>query len=364
MIDFDRDDDRLLLCLGIYAEYLVYKRNFSDNEACMSDGTKAQSLSSLSLLAQHAEAVYSRFSNDSVVCYLYGIVMLSSAEGADQAFGVDLLFASIKFCEHNWASWAELSSRSGVSKRVDTDFTQAQFYKFFKIEKYLKSNQPQKALSLLLKVQSSLPNWEYVLERVGIAHHNLRQFGDALNAFKTLASRNKFCVDSMDLYSNCLFLMEQQTELFELATFWLNTSPNRYETNVIAGNYFSLKSDHEKAALFFKRATAANPSDMNSWLLLGHELIELRNPSGALAAYQTAAKLPSAKWDVRSWYSMGQLFELMNQHAFAVYYHTKAVEIDSKDVRIWKALGNCFTKLNRSDEALKCHEKVRFLSIG
>ncbi len=362
MVDFNRDDDRLLMCLGVYAEYLVYKRNVDGQEERMSDSTKIRCSTSWSLLSKDAEAVYSRFSNDSIVCYLYGIVMLCSDRSEDQAFGVDLLFASIKFCEHNWASWAELSCRPGVSKRVESELAQSQFYKFFKIEKYIRSNQPQKAIVLLQKLQAAFPSWDYVTERIGVVHHNMRQFGDAIKAFQEMSSRNKFCIDSMDLYSNCLFLMDQQTELFELASFWLQTCPNRHETNVIAGNYYSLKSEHEKAALYFKRATTANPSDMNAWLLLGHELIELRNPSAALAAYQTAAKLPSAKWDVRPWYSVGQLFELINQHAFGVYYHTRAIEIDSKDVRIWKALGNCFTKLNRSDEALKCQEKVRLLS--
>jgi anaphase-promoting complex subunit 8 len=113
--------------------------------------------------------------------------------------------------------------------------------------------------------------------------------------------------------------------------------------------------------MYFKRATLASPNDMNAWLLLGHELIELRNPSAALAAYQSASVLPRAKWDVRPWYAIGQLFELINQYAFAVYYHSKAAEIDNKDTRIWRALGNCFLKLNRNDEALKCTEKLRIL---
>ena len=179
----------------------------------------------------------------------------------------------------------------------------------------------------------------------------------------------------MDIYSNCLFVKERASDLFQLANHvcphppvlsyppqWLEVNPNAPQTCVLVGNYYSLKSDHEKAALFFKRATVVDSTDINAWLLLGHELIELRNPSAALAAYQQATKCPSASMDVRPWYAMGQLFELINQFAFAIFYHNKAVQIDSNDSRMWKALANCYLKLNRADESEQCNLKLRLLS--
>jgi anaphase-promoting complex subunit 8 len=134
------------------------------------------------------------------------------------------------------------------------------------------------------------------------------------------------------------------------------------ETNVIVGNLFSLKGDHEKSALYFKRATIVDPQSINAWLLLGHELIELRNPSAAFAAYQHATICPGASRDMRPWYAMGQLFELINQMAFAVFYHNKAIQVNPKDPRVWKALSGCYLKLNRVDESNHCNLKVKGLS--
>ena len=128
------------------------------------------------------------------------------------------------------------------------------------------------------------------------------------------------------------------------------------------GNNYSLKGDHERAAMFFKRATTVDSKNVNAWLLLGHELIELRNPSAAFAAYQKAAQCPSASNDMRPWYAMGQLFELINQMAFAVFYHNKAIQIQPKDPRVWKALSGCYLKLNRVDESSFCNSKVQALS--
>lgn len=96
---------------------------------------------------------------------------------------------------------------------------------------------------------------------------------------------------------------------------------------------------------------------MNAWLLLGHELIELRNPSAAFAAYQEATK--RAPRDMRPWYAMGQMFELINQFAFAVFYLNKAAAVDAKDLRVWRALSNCYVKLNRLDESNACVLKIK-----
>ena len=105
-----------------------------------------------------------------------------------------------------------------------------------------------------------------------------------------------------------------------------------------------------------------DPQSINAWLLLGHELIELRNPSAAFAAYQQAAQCPAAGNDMRPWYAMGQMFELINQMSFAVFYHNKAVQIQPKDPRIWRALSGCYLKLNRLEESSFCNSKIKALS--
>ena len=139
----------------------------------------------------------------------------------------------------------------------------------------------------------------------------------------------------------------------------MNVNPNAAETCVITGNYFSLKSEHEKAAVLFKKATCVDPSNVHAWLLLGHELIELRNPSAALSVYQEAlSRSTDRDKDSRPWHAIGQLFELINQQAFAVFYYEKAAAIDSADSRIWKALASCYTKINRPEEANKCQSKL------
>jgi len=313
---------------------------------------------------ERAASVHSKFSNDSIVCYLYAILLghqnSSSAAGSNHI--QELLLTSIKLNQYNWAAWLELSSLE-VPAHVDDQLKLMELYRFYSIERSMREKSSLKnALATLVDLHKQYPDWTYISVQLGTVLHDVREFKQSASVFSDLCDRDKFSIAGMDVYSNCLYVNEQLSELSDLAHFWIEINPNACETNVMAGNYFSLKSDHEKAALFFKRSTVVDPTNTNAWLLLGHELIELRNPSAALAAYKSA--INSNPKDPRCWYSIGQLFELINQHAFAVYYHNKALELDPKDSRIVRALACCYEKLGRTDESVKCEKRINEMVRG
>lgn len=54
------------------------------------------------------------------------------------------------------------------------------------------------------------------------------------------------------------------------------------------GNYYSLRSQHEKAVLYFQRALKISPAYLCAWTLMGHEYMELKNTSAAIQAYRQA----------------------------------------------------------------------------
>jgi len=357
--------DRELCALVLLSELITFQKSKSlipqlNNSLMPSSKTVNKSVSNnplhssgaeyeLCLLEKKAAAIHSRFANDSIINYIYAIIVSATRE--EQDLVRDLLHKSIKQCQYNWSAWLELARIHNIPPQMEDQLKQYDFFHLYLIEKGQSTT--------IESLHKQYPKWEYLSRKLGSYYHDSRDFKNACEIFKTLRSTDPFCSEGMDLYSNCLYVQERQTELSELAHFWKGVNPNSCETNIICGNYFSLKMDHEKAAMFFKRATAIDPHNINGWLLLGHELIELRNPSAALAAYQSAAKI-SKKNDVRPWYAIGQLFELINQFAFAVYYHNKAVAIDGSDVRIWKALSDCYEKLGRSEEAKECQKRSTF----
>ena len=54
------------------------------------------------------------------------------------------------------------------------------------------------------------------------------------------------------------------------------------------GNYYSLRSQHEKAVLYFQRVLKLNPNYLSAWTLMGHEYMELKNTPAAIQAYRHA----------------------------------------------------------------------------
>ena len=54
------------------------------------------------------------------------------------------------------------------------------------------------------------------------------------------------------------------------------------------GNYYSLRSQHEKAALYFQRSIKLNPLYLSAWTLMGHEYMEMKNTNAAIQAYRQA----------------------------------------------------------------------------
>jgi len=57
---------------------------------------------------------------------------------------------------------------------------------------------------------------------------------------------------------------------------------------ISTGNYYSLRSQHEKAVLYFQRALKLNPNYLSAWTLMGHEYMELKQTSAAIRAYRQA----------------------------------------------------------------------------
>lgn len=51
--------------------------------------------------------------------------------------------------------------------------------------------------------------------------------------------------------------------------------------------------------------------------------------------------------DYRGWYGLGQAYELLNMHNYALHYYQRGAALRPYDVRMWQAMGMCYQDLNR-----------------
>ena len=110
------------------------------------------------------------------------------------------------------------------------------------------------------------------------------------------------------------------------------------------GNHYSLRAEHEKAVKYFRRATQLDRTYLSAWTLMGHEYVEMKNSHAAIEAYRRAVGKPESasfdksftsvargvdvnRKDYRAWYGLGQAYELLNMHHYALHYYQHATAL-------------------------------------
>ena len=286
--------------------------------------------------------------------YLYGMV-LKKLDLQDEAR--DVLAASVTAYPLNWGAWLDLASLCHSPQQAAEVAVPEHWMKaFFSAHMQLELQSNKQALAQYTALQTSFPKSQYIVSQMALASYNMRDFSEAQSAFETILAQDPYRLDNMDTYSNILYVKEQKTQLSFMAHNALRNEKYRPETCCIIGNYYSLKSQHEKAVLYFKRALQLNHHYLSAWTLMGHEFVEMRNTAAAIEAYRRALDINPR--DYRAWYGLGQTYEILQMHFYSLHYFRKATALRPYDARMWCAMGQCYECLDKHDEAVKCYKRA------
>ena len=182
------------------------------------------------------------------------------------------------------------------------------------------------------------------------------QFDEAQFGFEALLKHDPYRLDQVDTYSNILYVKESKRALSSLAHACVAIDKYRPETCCVIGNYYSLKAEHEKAVLYFRRALKLNQHFLSAWTLMGHEYVELKNTAAAVDAYRHAVDINPK--DYRAWYGLGQTYEILTMYFYALFYYRKATALRPYDARMWCAMAGCYKLLGRKPDAIKCYQRA------
>jgi anaphase-promoting complex subunit 8 len=188
-----------------------------------------------------------------------------------------------------------------------------------------------------------------------LAYHSKDLIG-AEQYFGYLLSLHPHRLESLDHYSNILYVLELRPKLAFLAHLCSSLDSFRPETCVVVGNYYSLLSQHEKAVQYFRRALTLDRSCLSAWTLMGHEYVELKNTHAAIESYRRAVEVN--RRDYRAWYGLGQTYEVLEMHAYALWYYKKAAGIRPWDGKMWMAVGSCLQKMGRNRDGIKALKRA------
>ncbi|KAJ3960172.1 Anaphase-promoting complex subunit 8 [Colletotrichum tropicale] len=262
--------------------------------------------------------------------YLYGMV-LAKEKNEDKA--MDFFIRSVHLYPMNWGCWLEMTS---LISRLDDQ-----------------SPELANSLDQLLNI---FPTSSFLLTCNALLSYHAKDLVAAEQHFSRLLSLHPHRLDSLDHYSNILYVMNMRPKLAFLAHLCSSIDKFRPESCVVVGNYYSLLSMHEKAVQYFRRALTLDRTCLSAWTLMGHEYVELKNTHAAIESYRRAVDVN--RRDYRAWYGLGQTYEMLEMHTYSLWYYKKAAGLRPWDGKMWMAVGSCLQKMGRDQDGIKALKRA------
>lgn len=288
--------------------------------------------------------------------YLYGIVL---KEKGSENLARSVLVESVNSYPWNWDAWSKLQSLCTTIDILNSLNLNNHWMKdFFLASAYQELRMHNESLAKYEYLQGTFSFSNYIQAQIAKAQYSLREFETVEAIFEELLRNDPYRVEDMDMYSNVLYAKECFSALSYLAHRVFMTDKYRPESCCIIGNYYSLKGQHEKSVLYFKRALKLDKNYLSAWTLMGHEFVEMKNTPAAVDAYRRAIDVNPC--DYRAWYGLGQAYEMMGMRFYALHYFKKSVFLQPNDSRLWIAMAQCYEtdQLHMLEEAIKCYQRA------
>ncbi|KAL6583875.1 anaphase-promoting complex component apc8 [Orobanche minor] len=293
---------------------------------------------------------------DPFCLYVYGVVL--KVKG-NENLARSLLVESLNSYPWNWSAWSELQTLCTTIETLNALNLHNHWMKdFFLASAYQELRMHNESLAKYEYLQGTFSFSNYIQAQIAKAQYNLREFEQVEVIFEELLRNDPYRVEDMDMYSNVLYAKECFSALSYLAHRVFLTDKYRPESCCIIGNYYSLKGQHEKSVMYFRRALKLNKNYLSAWTLMGHEYVEMKNTSAAIDAYRRAVDINPC--DYRAWYGLGQAYEMMQMFLYALHYFKKSVFLQPNDSRLWIAMAQCYEteQLHMLEEAIKCYNRA------
>lgn len=289
--------------------------------------------------------------------YLYGIVL---AKEKNETAAMDYFIRSVHQFPMNWGCWLEMTNLisrvehlNQISPHLPQHIMSYIFHLHTSLELYQQGPNLAHQLDELLNV---FPTSAFLLTCKALLAYHSKDLIGAEQYFGYLLSLHPHRLDSLDHYSNILYVLELRPKLAFLAHLCSSLDKFRPESCVVVGNYYSLLSQHEKSVQYFRRALTLDRSCLSAWTLMGHEYVELKNTHAAIESYRRAVEVN--RRDYRAWYGLGQTYEVLEMHAYALWYYKKAAGIRPWDGKMWMAVGSCLQKMGRNRDGIKALKRA------
>ncbi|XP_063933834.1 cell division cycle protein 23 homolog [Zophobas morio] len=338
--------------LSLYSSYLreteaPNTENFSFTRELPKQATRK---ADLSFLRRELKVLYDKNRLDPFELYLFGLVL---KEDKDHKAAVSVFVEALGIYPEFYDCWMELAAllADKLTKVELPNHWMRLFYEAALASERLKYEKSLRCCEIL---HDFFPVSSLLIAQKALCLYNMRLFEEALLVFAELRFKDPYRLDCIDRLSDIFYVKGDKVQLSYLAHDVARIDKYRPETCCVIGNFYSLRSNHDKAVLYFTRALLFKSSCFFAWTLMGHEYMELKFPSKAINCYLRA--LEANNKDFRAWYGLGQAFEILDMYDYALFYYRRACLLRPSDGRMWLALASSYELLGMFLEAIQCYE--------
>lgn len=221
---------------------------------------------------------------------------------------------------------------------------------------------PTKALRLLDRALTIVPNAADILADKGKVLADLGQHHDALPCFQQAVAINPQHWMALQNQGASLLSLQRPAEalnVFDRLLAVMRDYPPAFNNRALALRDLNR---YEEAIASYKQAIALNPQDVEVWTNLGDSFFKIKNYDEAMAAYDKALAI---KPDLaQAWLGRGTIFSELKRYGEAVEAFDKAIAFKPDLAEAWFGRGAVLSDHKRYDEALADYDKVLSLKPG
>ncbi|KAL8831251.1 MAG: hypothetical protein Q9191_000971 [Dirinaria sp. TL-2023a] len=354
------------LFLALYARYMSGEKRKNEESEMILGPADGGSIINKELvgLGRHLEGWFAdreakglSASNQGWLEYLYGLIL---AKGKTEDDAKKWLVNSVHRYPFNWGAWLELSELLDSAEDLQ-QITPQLPQNIMTLVFHLHASQTlyqstDSTYNQLRDLEAIFPASHFLkIQRALLLYHS-KDHEEAESLFSSLLHDDPHRLDSLSEYSNILYVMEARPKLAFVAQLATATDKFRPETCCVVGNYYALKSEHEKAVMYFRRALTLDRNFLAAWTLMGHEYVEMKNTHAAIESYRRAVDVN--RKDYRAWYGLGQTYEVLEMHLYALFYYQRAASLRPYDPKMWQAVGSCYDKIDRPLQSIKAFKRA------
>eukprot|EP01117_Protostelium_nocturnum_P016220 TRINITY_DN636_c0_g1_i3.p1 TRINITY_DN636_c0_g1~~TRINITY_DN636_c0_g1_i3.p1 ORF type:complete len:611 (-),score=257.02 TRINITY_DN636_c0_g1_i3:590-2422(-) len=235
-------------------------------------------------------------------------------------------------------------------------------------DRYGSFEHAEEAFTAVLKMDPKFEKSSEIHFRLGIIYKQQVKYEEALNRFRFILAKPPRPLTQADIYFQIGHVHELQKDFGNAKEAYervLKETPNHakslqqlgwlYHSNPTIGN-------QEVAINYLLRSLDADPSDGQTWYLLGRCYMAQSQYRKAYDAYQQAVYRDGR--NPTFWCSIGVLYYQINQYRDALDAYSRAIRLNPYLSEVWYDLGTLYESCNQISDSLDAYERAAKLDPG